>query len=447
VSGDVTVGARAKDAAAASDVMPSHVQLAYRWAALGYGAKRVLSDVSLDVCSGEVVGLVGPNGAGKSTMLRAVTGAADVLSGSVVVAGADARELTSQARARAVAVVPQQVSAAFSLPSRDFVEMGRHPHLARFARPGVEDHAIAARAMKATDTLHLAERPVDELSGGDVQRLALAQALTQEPRVLLLDEPVSHLDLNHRLQILDLVRDLADRGMAVLAVFHDLDLAARYSDRIGVVTDGALRPADAPGRVITAQTVGDVFGVRAVVGTDPVSGTVSVTPVLRDGAVEPAEAQGRVLLVAGSGSGAALMRRLVLDGWQLEAAALNSGDVDQAVAEALGIEHTVLPPFGAVDDDARRRTASLARAADALLVCAVPFGGGNIANLETVVDAAVERGRPLVLLGDIEGRDFTHGRARELWHRAVEGGAVVVPDPEDLVAVEAALARVCRRPL
>ena len=397
--------------------------LAYVGADVGYARERVVCAATLEVAAGEVVGLVGPNGAGKSTLLRAVTGDAELLGGELLLAGRDARTMQPIERARLVGVVPQQVTAAFSVPARDFVAMGRHPHLTRFAAPSAHDDAVVERVMRQTDTLRLAEKPTDALSGGDLQRLALAQALAQEPSLLLLDEPVSHLDLNHRMQILDLTRALADEGMAVLAVFHDLDLAARYADRIAVVADGRLGPVGPPAEVITTAMLRDVFGVRAVVGTDVVTGAVSVTPVLREESVA-GEPHGRVLVVGGSGVAAPLMRRLVLAGWHVSAGALNTGDADQLVADALRVEHVELPPFAPMDAVAETAVRALAADTDIIVIAEVPFGHGNVANLR----AAVESGKQLVLVGGVDGRDFTGGEAARLWHAAVAEGAHVAGD-------------------
>lgn len=403
------------------------VLLAYDSATIGYGGEPVVSGASLELHSGEVVGLVGPNGAGKSTLLRAVTGDAELLGGALTIAGTDASALSSLQRARLVGVVPQLITAAFALPARDFVEMGRHAHLPRFSALGEVDRAVVDEALELTDTAHLAEKSTDELSGGDLQRLALAQALAQQPRVLLLDEPVSHLDLNHRLQVLDLVRHFAaEKGLGVLAVFHDLDLAARYSDRIAVVSAGSLSTAETPERAITAESLRNVFGVRAVIGTDPVTGSVTVTPVLREGAVA-VQRRGSVLVIGGSGAAAQLLRRLVIGGWQVSAGALNAGDADQILAEALGVPYVAIPPFAPMDEAAADKAATLARAAEAVVVCPVPFGHGNLANLAAAVQAA-RAGRHVVLIGDIEGRDFTGGDARELWCEALDAGAVVVSD-------------------
>ncbi len=401
-------------------------RLAYETASVGYPGVTVIREASLAVASGEIVGLIGPNGAGKSTLLRAVTGTATVSAGRIALLGEPLDTLGSRQRARVVGVVPQSVSAAFSFNALEFVLMGRHPHLGRLQHVESADIALAEEVMERTDTLRLAAEPVDTLSGGDLQRLALAQALAQEPAVLLLDEATSHLDLNHRLQVLDLVRELADGGLAVLAVFHDLDLAARFSDRLGVVSDGALGPIGSPRDVLTAPLLAQVFRVRAVVGTDAVTGAVTVTPVLREEAVTGTQ-RGKVLVVGGMGSAAPLLRRLHLAGYEVSAAALNRGDVDQAVAEALGMAHVALPAFGEVDEEAENAVVRMAEDADAVVVCEVPFGRANLGNLRALAGAAART----VLVGEFgPERDFSGGAAGALVDQLRAVGAVSVADTE-----------------
>jgi len=405
-------------------------RLAYEAATVGYPGVTVVRDATLGVAPGEVVGLIGPNGAGKSTLLRAVTGAARVSAGRIILSGEPLDTLGPRERARIVGVVPQTVSAAFAFSAREFVLMGRHPHLGRLQHVSASDIALAEEVMERTDTLRLADEPVDTLSGGDLQRLALAQALAQQPSVLLLDEATSHLDLNHRLQVLDLVRDLADGGLAVLAVFHDLDLAARFSDRLGVVAEGSLGPIGSPPEVLTAPLLAQVFGVRAVVGTDAVTGAVAVTPVLREEAVT-GDRCGRVLVVGGSGTAAPLLRRLHLAGYEVAAAALNRGDVDQAVAEALGLERVDLPAFGEIDARAEAEVVRMAAAADAVVVCEVPFGRANLGNLRALGRAAARS----VLIGEFgPEREFSGGEATDVVARLVSAGAVTVVDSGEALA-------------
>jgi iron complex transport system ATP-binding protein len=405
--------------------------LEFRGVTVGYGARTVVRDAALEVRPGEFVGLVGPNGAGKSTLLRAVTGGADVLSGDIV-CGSSVLRLPERARAQLIGVVPQSQPSAFAFTARAFVEMGRHPHLGRLASLGPDDHAVVDEVMERTDTARLAAERIDELSGGDLQRLTLAQALAQQPRVLLLDEPTSHLDLNHALQVLDLVRSLADGGIAVLGVFHDLGIAARYADRMSIVADGRLTPSAPPAEALSSRVISDVFGVRAVVRTDPVTGSVAVTPVLRGEDLTSDGSRGTVGLVCGSGTGIALMRDLMRTGYDVAAGALNRGDVDQAVAEALGVRHAALPPFGEIDADAQEAVRRAYADARCVVVCPTPFGRSNLPNLR----AAFESGRPLVLVGDMTpDRDFSGGEATDLWLRAVDGGATIVASESDVLAI------------
>ena len=241
------------------------------------GDSEVLSEVSLSVADGEFLGLVGPNGAGKTTLIRTVNGLIDPDVGCVRVDGRAVDRCTAREVGRLVATVPQDTTVAFDFPVRDIVEMGRTPHHSRFGTPTESDREAIERALSRTDTAGFADRPVGELSGGERQRVVLARALAQETPVLLLDEPTASLDIGHQARVLDLVDELAAEGRTVVAAIHDLDLAARYCDRIALLHDGRLVASGTPAEVLTADRVGHVFGTTVSVETDAVTGTPSVT--------------------------------------------------------------------------------------------------------------------------------------------------------------------------
>jgi iron complex transport system ATP-binding protein len=403
--------------------------LRYEAATVGYDA-AVVSDVTLQVSPGEIVGLIGPNGAGKTTLVRAVTGGARLFSGAITVGERAVGAYSRTELARLVAVLPQTAPSSFAFTAKQFVEMGRHAHVSRFGDLGPLDHAAVDRALALTDTRELARRRVDELSGGDLQRLTLAQALAQEPSVLLLDEPTSHLDLNHRLQVLDVVRSLADGGLAVLAVFHDLDMAARYSDRLAIVAGGEVRSQGSPEQVLTRATLRDAFGVAAVIGTDPVTGTVQVIPVVRSEATAVAARGVRVHVVSGSGTGAALMRRLVLEGFDVSVGALSSDDTDGAVAGALGLQMREMAPFAAMTYEDEAAVHALAAVADVIVAVATPYGPENLGNLRAIAHRAAKT----VLVGSMKpDMDFARGEATVVWDGLAGSGALACADPRDLV--------------
>jgi iron complex transport system ATP-binding protein len=404
--------------------------LRFEAASVGY-VVPVVTDATLEVRPGEIVGLIGPNGAGKTTLVRSVTGGARIFSGAVTVGERPVGAYSHSELARLVAVLPQTAPTSFAFTAKQFVEMGRHAHVSRFGDLGPLDHAAVDRALALTDTGGLAHRRVDELSGGDLQRLTLAQALAQEPSVLLLDEPTSHLDLNHRLQVLDVVRSLTDGGLAVLAVFHDLDMAARYSDRLVVVADGGTPAQGAPAQVLTRRTLAEVFGVAAVIGTDPVTGTVQVLPVMRSEGAATAPRGVRVHVVSGSGTGAAVMRRLVLEGFEVSAGALSSDDTDGAVAGALGLPMREIAPFAAMTPEDEAAVRALAETADVIVAVATPYGPENLGNLRAISGRSA---RTLLLGAMTPEMDFSRGEATALWDALASAGAHACADPRELVS-------------
>ena len=381
----------------------------------GYGGRAVLRGVSLAVRPGEVVGLVGPNGSGKTTVVRVVSRALRPSGGRVLVQGKDPHELSGRAAARLVAVVPQELAPAFSFTALEMVLMGRTPYRAAFGGGSPDDWARTRAAMTAASVQHLADRPVEELSGGEWQRVVLAQALAQDAPVLLLDEPTSHLDVRHVVDVLSIVRGLAEReGTAVLVILHDLNLATAVCDRLVVLHRGEIVQDGPPGSVVTEGLLRDVYGVEADVVHDHATGR----PTVRLSAPRPAfvSAGRRAHVIGGAGRAAPLLRRLTEAGYEVSVGVLHASDTDELVAERLNLVRVSVPAFSAIDEESRADCAALMRSADLLVVCDAPFGPGNLENLRLALDAATAGVRTvLVEQVPIHERDFTDGQATALW--------------------------------
>ena len=238
----------------------------------GYDARPVLENITLDIADGEFVGLIGPNGSGKTTLLRVVSGVLPTRQGEVRLRGRNVREMGRRDVARVVAHLMQDHAWGPAFSVREMVLMGRSPHLPRFGREAQRDLAIAERAMDLASVSDLADRPITEISGGERQRALLAMCLAQEPQVLLLDEPTSHLDIGHQLSILNLIRDLnRQTRMTVVAVFHDLNLAAEYCDRLVLLDRGRVAAAGTPVEVLTTERIQNAYGAEVFIGRNPVS--------------------------------------------------------------------------------------------------------------------------------------------------------------------------------
>ncbi len=234
---------------------------------------RIVRELELTVPEGKVVGLVGPNGSGKSTALRCVYRALRPSSGIVWVGDDDLHALHRREGARRVAALAQHGGSDLDFTVRELVAFGRIPHQRGNAPLTARDVRLCEEAMASVDILHLADRGVLELSGGELQRVLIARALAQEPSVLVLDEPTNHLDVRHQIQLLSLVRSM---GVTVLLVVHDLNLAAAGCDAIGVLDGGRLVASGPPRDVLTPSLIREVFEVDTVVVDHPLTGAPQI---------------------------------------------------------------------------------------------------------------------------------------------------------------------------
>ncbi|MBU2667800.1 ABC transporter ATP-binding protein [Actinoplanes bogorensis] len=247
---------------------------------LRYGKTTVVHGVSVELRPGRVTALVGPNGSGKSTLLRALARLHGVDEGVIILKEQRADRLSAREFAREVTLFAQSRQAPHGLSVSDVVGFGRHPHRRRFAGPSPADRGAVERAMALTGVREMSERPVGELSGGEMQRVWLAACLAQETGVVLLDEPTNHLDLRYQIETLDLVRDLADEhGVAVGIVLHDLDHAARVADHLLLLHAGRIHAAGEPREVLTAAHLTEVYGLRVDVEVDARTGRIRIDPV------------------------------------------------------------------------------------------------------------------------------------------------------------------------
>ena len=221
---------------------------------------EALAGVSLSVDAGQFVAVLGPNGSGKTTLVRIALGAVSPSHGSAEIEGRPARTWPRQELARLAGVVPQREDNLFPQRVRETVLLGRYPHLSMWGRERPEDHAAVQRALAACDVEQLANRWVWTLSGGEYQRVRIARALAQEPKLLVLDEPGVSLDLRHEMGLFELVRGLVDtQGLGVLMITHDLNLAARFADSLLLLNEGRSVASGAPTDVLTQEIVETVF--------------------------------------------------------------------------------------------------------------------------------------------------------------------------------------------
>jgi iron complex transport system ATP-binding protein len=390
----------------------------------GYRDRPVLEHVTLTVPVGQMLALLGPNGAGKSTLLRVWTGLHAPRAGTVELFGRDLRQISPAERARLVAVVPQEVTTPMSFTVAELVALGRR----QWAQLDAHDRQVVEAALAYTDTLELRDRFYSELSGGEKQRAILALALAQEPQLLLLDEPTAHLDINHRLEVLQLLERLnRERGLTVVMTSHDLNLAAEFFPQLALLDRGRLVATGTAREVLREDRLADVYRCQLTVRADP-SGSVIVLP----SRAAPAPTGQRAHVIGGGGSAGEILRRLCLAGWRVSAGALNQGDSDAVAATALGLEVALEKPFSPLSPDALAQAGKLAASADVVIVTEVPFGAGNVRNLEV----ARQAGKPVwINTRQLAARDFTPGHEAQTLVRALlDAGATPWEHVGDLLA-------------
>lgn len=246
---------------------------------LAYGERTIVEGLDLQIPAGAITAIIGANGCGKSTLLRALARLLKPQSGDVLLDGVPLHRQHTKQVARTLGLLPQSPVAPEGIVVADLVGRGRQPHQSMLSRWSAHDDDVVAQALETTGIADLADRSIDELSGGQRQRVWIAMALAQQTEILLLDEPTTFLDVAYQIDVLDLLTDLnRTHGTTIVMVLHDMNLAARYADHLFAIRGGRVVSAGAPGDIMTADLIRDVFDLDSVVIDDPVSGAPIVLP-------------------------------------------------------------------------------------------------------------------------------------------------------------------------
>jgi iron complex transport system ATP-binding protein len=379
-----------------------------------YGRKPVLQGINLDCREGEVLGILGQNGSGKTTLLRLLAGYLSPDRGRVCFRGSqDISLMGTGDLARIRAVVGQSAGGTYDFPVAEFVMLGRTPYLSRFGRETAHDFLMVEQALELTDTSHLQDRLVSRLSGGELQRVTIARALAQEPEILMLDEPTSHLDVRHQLEIMELLGELALR-MTVVTIIHDLNLAFHHCGRVALLHRTHLHSCGPPEEMLTPDAISEVFSVRASLAESP--GVKSSLLSFSLPPIDPDRKDVRVHVICGGGYGRAVLHALSARGYQVSAGALNEGDMDLEVARYLGCRVITAPPFSRIGENERRQLEESCREMNALVVVAMPVGEGNLENIRFARDCTTSL--PVILYAPscaLLDLDYTGGEASTLY--------------------------------
>jgi len=397
-----------------------------------YPGREIFSHLDLSLKEGEILGLIGPNSSGKTTLLKLMDGLLYPQKGKVFLLGKEIPKIPRRQVARTIAVVPQEMEVPFAFTVGEIILMGRAPYLSRFGWERPKDLSVAREAMALTDVAGLEDRPFLKLSQGEKQRVLIARALAQEPRVILLDEPTSHLDLNHQVEINELIRSLNfQKKLTVLNISHDLNLAAEYCHRLVLLSRGSIFAVGTPAEVITEENIRRVYETNVMVEKNPLSGAPRVTAIGK-GRKDEGIRQRTIHLICGEGSGVDSARRLLLRGYRVSLGALNVGDTDQKVGKSLGLPMALEEPFAPISERTLRDNLNLMAKADLVVVERFHVGRGNLPNLQAAIEALRQGKKVIVLENDLE-YDFTDGEARRDYRLLKEEGAVFIPDHSRLL--------------
>lgn len=403
-----------------------------------YNGLPVIKNANFTVKPGEILGIIGPNGSGKTTLLNLISGVLEPDSGDIFIQGKNIKEMPKKEFYRIMAVVPQFGVAGFDFTVLDTVLMGRSPYLKGSFWEKEIDYQIAIDSIKKVGIYNLKDRYISQLSGGERQKVTIAQAISQQPKVLLLDEPTTHLDINSQIDVMNLIFRLnKEQNITVLVIFHDINLAASFCPKILILSNGKIFAIGNTEEVLTSQILESTYDIPVVVKKNPITNRIYTTPISRrffkEELIAKEIGKRRVHLICGGGSGSSIMSNLKVDGFFVSCGVLNIMDTDYETAKALKIPIVSEAPFSNISEESYKENIEEIKLCENVILANVEFGYGNLSNLEAI-EQALNVGKKVIILqkSPITDRDYTKGEATKIYKKIIEKGAILVHSQEEL---------------
>ena len=355
----------------------------------GYGKKVVVENVNISSIKGQVVCFLGPNGAGKTTILRTLSGLLDPVKGEVYIKEEKISNINKKDLSKQLAVVLTKKFEGGLMTCYEVVSMGRYPHTGFFGRLSQEDNEKVFEALKTVNAENLAERYFDELSDGEKQKILVARALVQEPEVIILDEPTTHLDIRHRLELVDILKKLSkEKGIAVILSLHEIDIAIKSCDKVILVKDNKVLAYGVPEDVLNENIIKKLYGIQDA-SFNNLLGSIELSNKLKP----------QVFVIGGSGYGAPIYRALTKQGIGVATGIIHENDIDYEIARTIGIHIQSERPFEAINDISLAKCSSIIDKMDIVIDSGYPIGEINRKNSDLIY-YALNKGKKVLTLRD-----------------------------------------------
>lgn len=416
--------------------MNKEIAISIKDLSFSYGQQKIIKNFNLEIEKGEFVALLGPNGVGKTTIFNIISGVLPFKKGEVKIFGKDISRMRSREIAKYIGVVPQESTSNFNFSNLEIVLMGRTCQTSRFKNETEDSYKLAMQSMKLTKTDHLSDRGFMEISGGEKQRVVIAQVITQETDILLLDEPTSNLDINFQIEIMQLISKIKeDKNLTVVGVFHDINLAAQYAGRTVLMKDGKTFRDGTPEEVLTSENIYKVFKAHVITERNPFTNKIYITPHYNNHNefITKPEKTKKIHIIAGGGSGSYLFNILSGEGHDVSTCILSSIDTDAKIAQQLKIPLIIEDPHLKISEENIKLNKKFISGSDVVVIARVQFGEKNYVNLTSIEEALNLNKKVYFIDGsNFPSRDFTGGKATRLFRKLLKKGAISVNNEEEL---------------